>query len=854
MADIRYHAVDGYHGGTYGHMPLGSWRDILTCLKRCPDWKISLDIEPVSYDDLKLRDPAAYLELKEMLKDTSVNARLEIVAPTYAQPYPWITDGESLIRQLRFGHMKLAEHFPWIKPETYSVQEPCWTSAMPQVLKSFGYKRAVLKDPSTAFGGYHKGVDSELITWVGPDGTKIPAVPRYACEELWRTWQTESCVGDFKFTDKCHEHGIHHPAGMWYQDLGWYANPYPHTFNHERPGSEPTIPGDDIRHTTWREYMTEFAHLPAPEVRLSQEDLQVTLPWGEQEFSRMARDVRRCELAILDAEKADTLSKLWADRTNKTTLMDASVRLMLAQHHDAWICSPVGWAQQSIARVAGAQHTIKEDNTKALIAISDALYPDVTPSESEETVLAVNMTGRKDDAYVTIPVTLQPGYSSVGVYQNGKRLESQLIPSRFYGDGVKRPGLSAVGGPVCAGEVLVYAGMEGFGVMPLTLKSEEVAPETPAIATAQVEGDTAVMENDLYRVTFDLTRGGCITSMICKADGREVVDASNELPFNGYRGYWGDEERFASSTEHPATAKVLLDGPLMAVIRITGKVGTATYTQDLTLRAHDPLLHCKAHFLYPEDDETWFGDPVKIVEEHDFYNKRHRSYHDGSYKLNAYFPTTFAQKNLYKDAAFDVCQSQQEDTFFQGWDEIKHNNLISWVDVADETQGLTVMTDQTAGYVHGKETPLGLTISWGGDAGYWWGHKILRGHHEMCYDIMPHTGTWKDANVWHENEKRQHVPMVRRIGGVAENAANVIALRVTGGQVELSYVGLDDDDCMIARVFNPGDETTVTLQLPKDTEKAQMVELDGRVVCDLPVVSGAVTFEIPAFGLRTVRI
>ena len=45
---VDYYAVDGYHGGKYGHMPLGAFRDILQKLRENPDWKLSLDIEPVS--------------------------------------------------------------------------------------------------------------------------------------------------------------------------------------------------------------------------------------------------------------------------------------------------------------------------------------------------------------------------------------------------------------------------------------------------------------------------------------------------------------------------------------------------------------------------------------------------------------------------------------------------------------------------------------------------------------------------------------------------------------------------------------------------------------------------------------
>ena len=127
---VKYYAIDGYHGGKYGHMPPGAFQDILECLKRHPDWKLSLDIEPESWEELQRRDPRAYAQFYELLKDTSTCARLEIVAGTYAQPYAWLTDGESMIRHLKYGLSAIARHFPWIRVTTYAVQEPCWTSAL----------------------------------------------------------------------------------------------------------------------------------------------------------------------------------------------------------------------------------------------------------------------------------------------------------------------------------------------------------------------------------------------------------------------------------------------------------------------------------------------------------------------------------------------------------------------------------------------------------------------------------------------------------------------------------------------------------------------------------------------------
>ena len=110
-APTIYYA-DGYHGGVKGHMPSGSWRDILNMMRDTPQWKLSLDIEPESWDVLRREDPQAYFELKSYLDNQPVDARVEMVAGTLSQPYGWAVNGESNIRQLLLGRKLIRKHFP----------------------------------------------------------------------------------------------------------------------------------------------------------------------------------------------------------------------------------------------------------------------------------------------------------------------------------------------------------------------------------------------------------------------------------------------------------------------------------------------------------------------------------------------------------------------------------------------------------------------------------------------------------------------------------------------------------------------------------------------------------------------
>ena len=173
--------VDGYHGGVYGHYPV-EWktRFIVDQLEAHPEWRIGLEIEPETWDTVQVRTPADYARFRRL----ATGDRVEFTNPTYAQPYCYNISGESIIRQFAYGMRKLRSHFPGIEFVTYAVEEPCFTSCLPQLLRSFGFRYASLKCPNTCWGGYMAPFGGETVDWTGPDGTSIRTVPRYASERM----------------------------------------------------------------------------------------------------------------------------------------------------------------------------------------------------------------------------------------------------------------------------------------------------------------------------------------------------------------------------------------------------------------------------------------------------------------------------------------------------------------------------------------------------------------------------------------------------------------------------------------------------------------------------------------------
>ena len=872
--------MDGYHGGIRGHMPLGCWRDILEMLRMCPEWKLSVDVEPISWEFLMSRDPAAYDEIREMLRDQSIGSRLEMVSGSYAQPYGWITDGESNIRHITMGIDLLKKHFPWMEVKTYAVQEPCWTSALPQILKSLRFERAVLKDPSTAWGGYSAGFDAEICLWKGPDGTLIPLVPRYACEELLNVWETESVNGERDFAEKCITKGIAHPTGMYYQDLGWTARPR----MSDKPGYEGTYFPDYIQYSTWKEYFEEIAEKPLALWNVSQEVFQGALPWGERILVRMARQVRRGEAAILKSERLNALAAFICGmpaQYARTRIEEAWGLLLMTQHHDGWICAGSGngernWAWLTSAQIFAVESLTDPLDRKSLYEIGKAICPAViknrgNPGATDENaeigafrnsdgavngkinrstvgaiemLSVVNPLGRSESRTVKAAITSVHGVESFKVYNGDMQIPSQYIPNRKYPDGSKNAGI-----------LTFNADLPGFGVKAFRIEPSACG-DIESGSTAWIENGNAYLESNIYRVKFDLMKGGSISSLFDKRRDTEVVTQGNgERAFNEYYGYFIKEAKFFSSTERPAEAAVMADGPIIASLSIKGRVNDADFDQIISVTQNDPKITVRVVFRFQE--KTYIGEPHEI-EPKNSRSDGYRSYHDGRYKLNAYFPTAFEQTHIYKDAAYDVCKSGLSDTHFKRWDEIKHNILIGWVDTSDGEQGLTIMADHTTSYTHGDGYPLGLTMAWGWDGGFWWGRRQLKGEHELTYAIVPHNGDWRSADIWHEYQKMLHQPMVQRVVGHDATPREYELISVNE-PIEMSAAYLDAEDRMIVRLFNPGAFTLAKVHI-NDTIAGlvELTELDGALIGPSESTRSdgktIVTVAMPEFGIRTLRI
>lgn len=827
--------IDGYHGGVWGHYPDWNTRFMADQVKAHPNWRINLEIEPETWDVAKVKDSAAYNDFRALFADQSINARMEYVNPDYAQSYLFNIEGESIISQFYYGIKMVRRHFPTAVFPVYSSEEPCFTSALPQILTSYGFKYASLKNPNTCWGGYTSAYGGEIVNWVGPDGTKIVTSPRYAVEALQpgSTWQTIASGNSPKYIKACLAAGIQHPVGMTLQDAGWKYGPI------LKDGSKAYQP---TQYTTWRNYFENIAIKSTnDDWKFSQEDVLVSLVWGSQILQQIAQEVRYSENKIVSAEKLATMAKLYSNTAYPADDFETAWHtLLLSQHHDCWIVPYNGrfgntWADK-VVKWTGATNRIAD----SVMNLDEAKLVK-TGAGNGKYIRVYNTLSAKRSEAVTVDLPGDWNGKNITVVNSaGKPVASQIVSD------------SVTAKP----QLLFRADVPSMGYSTYRFKAKKSAPVKSMPVTVLKNGDYK-LESDLYSIIIDPKKGGVITSLIAKTlNNKEFVDKKNPRSFNELRGDFYNDGGFHSSTENPAKISVIEKGAERIKLQIQGLIDGSPFTQWLTLTQGQRRIDMQVEI-------DWKGNPgIGEATPPNTYRATiyKKAFYNDKDKLLAMFPLNLREQKVYKNAPFDVLQSRLKNTFFTTWDSIKNNIILNWVDVTDgnDAYGMALLTDHTTNYTHGEDFPLGLTLEYSG-VGLWGRNYRITGPTNIHYAIIPHAGKWDKAGLWAEGTKWNEPLIAQVTDGVSTKNNSSSMLNIIGSGYDVTAMQADGNDMSI-RVFNAeGDNAEHKITIDCTAAKAELVELDGRVKQSLQIEKNAsgksvITLAMPRFGFRTIKL
>lgn len=815
--------VDGYHGGVYGHYPMWVTQFIVDKLTEHPEWQLGLEIEPETWDTVKVKEPVAYNNFKNIATDK----RVEFTNPAYAQPYCYNISGESIIRQFEYGIKKIHQHFPDVTFTTYSVEEPCFTSSLPQILRLFGFKYAVLKCPNTCWGGYTAPYGGQLVNWIGTDGTAILTVPRYASEELEdnSTWQTKAWNNSEAYLEASFNQGIKNPVGMCYQDAGWKNGPW--------LGSGTNVKNKSI-YTTWRNYFENISDKKTNDnYHFSQEDMHVNLMWGSQVLQKIAQEVRVSENKIIIAEKMAAMANLDNKYNPIQERIDEAWRtLMMAQHHDSWI---VPYNRLKKDRTWAQEIALWTNNTNK---ISDKVIDEAVDSYNANTSRST-----ENKTYIRV-------YNTLGV----KRTEvvKALIPSTKDGEVVvynsKNELLPSYSQQIGDSSYISFqVEVPAFGYATFLVSHKKVVFNKKTSVHIDTDGNY-ILENNMYKIALDPSKGGTMKSLIAKMeDGKEYVDKENKFNLGELRGHFYDENKFYSTTDSRAKITVLEDNFLRISVKIEGEIASHPFVQIITLTNGQKRIDF--------DLTVNWKNNVGIGEYKQGPNWRdnRRAFTDDRFKLNVLFPIALSSSTLYKNAPFDVCESKLENTFFNTWDGIKHNIILNWVDLVqkDQKYGFAIFSDHTTSYSHGKDFPLALTAQYSG-IGLWGPDYKITHPLTMRYAIVPHSGQWDQANIAIESNKWNEPLITSYHKNIPLADKSFINIDKSG--YEISAFKVKDDNILI-RFFNAeGDGSTRRIAFGFPVTDIKEVDLNGNTISKKVIDKNKVSISMPRFGLKTLLL
>ncbi len=841
----KLYFVDGYHGGVDGHMPVGSWQDILGALERRPDWTVSLDVEPESYEWIKRHDFEVYSKLREFVENPDTAERIEFLNGCYAQPFCWAIDGESVIRQMVRGIGIIKRLFPTAQVDTYSVQEPCFTSQLPQMIKKLGFRCMSLKN-STCWGGYMAKMPGSIVRLHSPDGTWVPAVVRYECEELYDCCATDASGYDREnvktIADRCVAAGIAAPNGMTYQDLGWL--------------SEPMVSGFPVEFLTYRKYFEKFGHLVNGDVDFHQEDVLCAMPWGTVTLQNSVRAVRHLEYRLPRLEKLMLAAGKNAEIGEETfyKLSRAWDDTMSAQHHDAYICAATPrWVEHVHVKTTEANKLLAEVEDEILAA--GALADFAGRAEADEFYLRVyNTTANPARGYVSIRCGLPIGwrdadvfdsrgnkvasiargvmYSKFGYDENGVLLPGDPVPKpRIYPDGSEE-----------AMDITFEANVEGLGYATYRVcKCEVKKADLTAPPLAKICDNGVSVSNGVWDIFFDSTKGGAVTGLLDISSGIDYAADGEQ----GYiRGFFPEANRMCTSLENPADIRILSNTHFEARLRICGSINGHGFTTEVCITKGERRIDYKTAVDFEAKPEA-VGDPERPPENAP-HNWRRRSGYNEEPKLSIAFNVGSGEKQVYKAAPYDVCESRLgENTSFIDWGEIKHNIVNDYVDVCSVNgRGFGLWCDQITGYSLNRGL-LTLTMGFGGYVGFFWGDYPLKGTPTMEYSLFAHSGDTFEAHTALAFAGRVEPLTVHRLAG---RPGTWDYTAVAAGDADIKATGaIKDGDGWALRLFNAS---------PKDKPFNIRCDFEGcrGVKCDLwGKPSGESADRISKFEIITLK-
>jgi alpha-mannosidase len=716
------------------------------------------------YEWIEHNEPAMFAEIKQRVAE----GRWEICGGWWIQPDCNIPSGESFVRQGLYGQRYFAEHLGVTSTVGYNVDSFGHAATLPQILLKSGMPSYVFMRPHP----HEKRLPSRLFWWESQDGSRVLTF-RVLYEYI--SWGKDlrqhvaRCAGELRgnLDELMCFYGVgNHGGGPTRENIESIRD-----LNGE--DGLPTL----IFSTPGRYFARMRESGMTPPVVL--EELQMHAVGCYAAHSGVKRWNRKAEQALVTAEK---LSSVAADITGLPYPPDfrhAWKGVLFNQFHDILAGTSIESAYEDARALYGEAMAIAGRNLNG--AVQSLSWNIGIPREEGTRPLVVFNPHAWD---VSAPVELEFGRlreTDVLIDADGKPVPIQSI----------RPDAAVASGS--RSRIVFPADVPALGWSTYRVVSSEAAQTFPSI-----EATDTSLENEYLRLELD-PETGCLSSLYDKrldfellrapaACGQVLADPSDTWSHGVVRYDDTVGQFMARST------RLLEHGPVKSVIRVVSGFERSELVQDFT--------------MYPDRTQV---DVRVSVDWHEHFRVLKLSF-----PINVFFST----------ATFEIPYGSLERP--ANGDEVPGH---SWVDLSGvgrnkgDILGVSILNDGKYSF-DVTEKVIRMTVLRSPiyahhdpyvpqpDEPY---RFIDQGPQEFTYSILPHAGSWQDAETV-RRAAELNAPLIAQVesfhDGPLSQRAGFICVDNPQVNVTILKRAEEGDDLILRCYETSGSRADVRIELP----------------------------------------
>jgi alpha-mannosidase len=714
------------------------------------------------YEWVAENDPAMLAEIKKRVDE----GRWDLVGGWWVEPDVNIPNGESLARQGLYGQQTLKRLFGRTAKVGYNPDSFGHPGSLPQILKLEGMEDYVFMRP----GVNEKKVPGNLFWWKGIDGSRILdyRIPiSYDDGNPTIAPQMQSTIAELTprpLRDAMEFFGVgDHGGGPTKVNM----------ISIREIQSEPGAP--KILYSTPDQYFAEIRGTYRGDIPELNDDLQHHSVGCYTAEASVKKGNREAEASLVTAEKLSAVGSFaWGANYPKEEFTASWKRVLFLQFHD------------SLAGTALPEHykTAREGQGRAIDVAQQAMYlsaqklawqvPTADPESNYLFVFNPHAWSTTENIEYDLGLSDKDAYSVED--GDGARVPFQWVQATTAAQGRRR--------------IVAQVSLLAFGYRQIRIRK---IAATGSAQESSLKAESNALENEFLRATF--SPEGAI-GIFDKAAGREVFrDAqtgARAVVFNDQNDTWA-HNLVAYTDELGAfkadSVKLVENGPLRARMRVHSVYGNSSLTIDWILYAHSRRLEARVAL----------------------------DWHEHLKMLKFSFPIDVDDPTATYEIAYGAMKraTRGEEDPGQRWVDVSGNGdsyglaVINDAKYGYSVNGSDLRVSVTRGAVYANHMPQRIDPS----LDYQWQDQGLQTFRMI---LVPHAGSWRDANIVRQAEELVAPPLVVYQGIHAGSWPQSNSfLSVDAPDVVVSAIKLaEEGEGVIVRFYETdGMETTANLDL-----------------------------------------